>query len=143
MSRFWRTEACGGSTLAGDDDNAIIIITILEMAGLPLRPQQHVDGVSYRRALEGDASPRAPIFCNKWMAREALAGKANVAELAERIKKQGKVVIWRETTPVPKGAAGRVPGDASRYNASAGLLHSLLGWRPTPLRLQEPPGRRP
>ena len=64
--------------------------------------------------------------------------KANVAELAERIKKQGKVVIWRETTPVPKGAAGRVPGDASRYNAAAELLHSLLGCRPTLPRLQEP-----
>ena len=53
--------------------------------------------------------------------------KANVAELAERIKKQGKVVIWRETTPVPKGAAGRVPGDASRYNAAAAEAIAEVG----------------
>jgi hypothetical protein len=83
MSRFWRIEACGGSTLAGDDDNAIIIITILEMAGLPLRPQQHVDGVSYRRALEGDASPRAPIFCNKWMARPKSTGDTRAMSLID------------------------------------------------------------
>ena len=53
------------------------------------------------------------------------------------------MVIWRETTPVPKGAAGRVPGDASRYNAAAELLHSLLGCLPTLPRLQDPLAGRP
>ena len=37
------------------------------------------------------------------------------------------MVIWRETTPVPKGAAGRVPGDASRYNAAAAEAIAEVG----------------
>ena len=67
--------------------------TILEMAGLPLRPQQHVDGVSYRRALEGDASPRAPIFCNKWMARPKSTGDTRAMSL---IDGNWKLILWLE-----------------------------------------------
>ena len=55
------------------------------------------------------------------------AYKANIKTLAERIKKQAKVVIWRETTPVPEGAAGRVPGDAKRYNAAAAEAIAEVG----------------
>ncbi len=37
--------------------------TLLEAAGLPLRPAQHADGVSFMPALQGDASfDRGPIF---------------------------------------------------------------------------------
>jgi arylsulfatase A-like enzyme len=36
--------------------------TILELAGLPARPDQHVDGVSFARALRGEAFDRGPIF---------------------------------------------------------------------------------
>jgi len=52
---------------------------------------------------------------------------ANIKSLAERIKKQAKVVIWRETSPVPEGAAGRVPGDAKRYNAAAAKAIASVG----------------
>lgn len=55
------------------------------------------------------------------------AYEANIKALAERIKKQAKVVIWRETTPVPEGAAGRVPGDAKRYNAAAAKAVGEVG----------------
>jgi len=36
--------------------------TILEMAGLPLRPSQHLDGVSLVASLQGKAGPRHPLF---------------------------------------------------------------------------------
>lgn len=55
------------------------------------------------------------------------AYEAHIKALAERIKKQAKVVIWRETTPVPEGAAGRVPGDAKRYNAAAAKAVAEVG----------------
>ena len=38
---------------------------------------------------------------------------------ATRLKQTGASVIWCETTPVPEGAKGRVPGDAKRYNLAA------------------------
>lgn len=53
--------------------------------------------------------------------------QANIKKLAERIKQQAKVVIWRETTPVPKGAGGRVPGDAKRYNDAAAEAIAEVG----------------
>jgi arylsulfatase/arylsulfatase A len=45
--------------------------------------------------------------------------RENIARLAERLERTGASLIWRTTTPVPEGAAGRVPGDAARYNAAA------------------------
>ncbi len=53
--------------------------------------------------------------------------RANIKTLAERIKQQAKVVIWRETTPVPTGASGRVAGDAKRYNAAAAEALAEVG----------------
>ncbi|MCU0788915.1 MAG: sulfatase, partial [Verrucomicrobia bacterium] len=36
--------------------------TLLEMLGLPLRPQQHVDGISMVAALQGGTLPERPLF---------------------------------------------------------------------------------
>jgi arylsulfatase A-like enzyme len=36
--------------------------TILEMAGLPPRPAQHVDGVSFRALLQGGERPERPLY---------------------------------------------------------------------------------
>jgi arylsulfatase A-like enzyme len=36
--------------------------TLLELAGLPLRPQQHVDGMSLVPLLKGDSLARGPLF---------------------------------------------------------------------------------
>lgn len=48
---------------------------------------------------------------------------ANIRTIAERLKATGATVIWRETTPVPDGCAGRVAGDSKRYNqAAAGVI---------------------
>jgi hypothetical protein len=43
----------------------------------------------------------------------------NLRQLVKRLKKTGAKLVWCSTTPVPEGAAGRVVGDAARYNAVA------------------------
>lgn len=45
--------------------------------------------------------------------------EANLRKLVARLKQTGAKLIWRSTTPVPKGAKGRVPGDEVKYNAVA------------------------
>ena len=46
----------------------------------------------------------------------------NLKQLVERLKKTGAKLIWRNTTPVPEGAAGRVVGDAAKYNLIAAKI---------------------
>ena len=41
---------------------------------------------------------------------------ANLKKLVARLKKTGAKLIWRNTTPVPEGAKGRVVGDSKKYN---------------------------
>lgn len=43
----------------------------------------------------------------------------NLNKLVERLKQTGATLIWRNTTPVPEGAKGRVVGDSARYNEAA------------------------
>jgi acyl-CoA thioesterase-1 len=43
----------------------------------------------------------------------------NLRTIVARLKKTGAKLIWRNTTPVPEGANGRVPGDEFRYNEIA------------------------
>ena len=43
----------------------------------------------------------------------------NLRSLVERLKKTEAKLIWCSTTPVPKGAKGRVVGDSAKYNAIA------------------------
>lgn len=43
----------------------------------------------------------------------------NLDELVKRLKKTGATLIWRNTTPVPEGAKGRLPADAVKYNEAA------------------------
>ncbi len=43
----------------------------------------------------------------------------NLQQLVERLNKTGAKLIWRNTTPVPEGADGRVVGDSDKYNAIA------------------------
>jgi len=60
--------------------------------------------------------------------------RKNLKQLAERLKKTGAAVIWCETTPVPEGSAGRVAGDAKRYNqAAAEVMAEVGGIRTDPL----------
>ncbi len=52
---------------------------------------------------------------------------SNLKQISERLKKTGAVVIWCETTPVPEGSAGRIPGDELRYNDAAAKVMKELG----------------
>ena len=47
------------------------------------------------------------------------AYKTNLQKLVARLKKTKAKLIWRTTTPVPKGCKGRVVGDSAKYNAVA------------------------
>lgn len=51
----------------------------------------------------------------------------NLRQIATQLKATGATVIWRETTPVPEGAKGRVPADAVRYNAAAAEVIEQVG----------------
>ena len=53
--------------------------------------------------------------------------QANMEELARQIKQSAKIAIWRETTPVPDGAAGRVVGDSKKYNDAAAKAMENVG----------------
>lgn len=53
----------------------------------------------------------------------------NLDSIARRLKKTGAVVIWRNTTPVPPGAKGRVVGDSKKYNDAAAAVMKKHGIR--------------
>jgi acyl-CoA thioesterase-1 len=52
---------------------------------------------------------------------------ANLRKIATRLKETGAVVIWRETTPVPEGAKGRVVGDSQKFNEAAARVMEGIG----------------
>ncbi len=43
----------------------------------------------------------------------------NLETLVTRLEKTGATLIFATTTPVPKGSAGRIVGDAAKYNSAA------------------------
>ena len=51
----------------------------------------------------------------------------NLRQLVDRLQKTGAKLIWRNTTPVPEGSAGRVPGDAAKYNEIAAKIMKEKG----------------
>ena len=60
----------------------------------------------------------------------------NLDALVVRLKETGAKLIWRNTTPVPEGARGRVPEDVAKYNEAAARVmekhgvptHDLHAW---------------
>lgn len=51
----------------------------------------------------------------------------NLDAIAERLKKTGAKVIWRNTTPVPEGSALREPGTELKYNEVAAKVMAKHG----------------
>lgn len=73
--------------------------------------------LKYMGANDGNlADPKAPGSHQQVPPAEY---EKNLRTLVERLKKTGAKLIWCSTTPVPEGSAGRVPGDAAKYNAIA------------------------
>ncbi len=58
----WPGAAGGGSVRDEPVISPDLYPTLLEMAGLPTRPEQHVDGVSFASAVRGDAFDRGAIY---------------------------------------------------------------------------------
>lgn len=87
----WPGRATTGGVSAVQVNGTDHYPTLLEMAELPLRPEQHVDGSSYCRALQGEVYERAPIFCNKWMARPNSTGDTRAMSL---IDGRWKLILW-------------------------------------------------
>ena len=53
--------------------------------------------------------------------------RANLTRLTERLKATGARLIWADTTPVPEGSNGRIPGDEVMYNTIAAEVMAPLG----------------
>jgi hypothetical protein len=53
--------------------------------------------------------------------------RANLKKIVARLKQTGAKLIWRSTTPVPRGSAGRVEGDAAKYNEIAEAIMKAEG----------------
>lgn len=61
---------------------------------------------------------RLPVGKGKpWVGVEQYA--ENLRVIVQRLKRTGATLVWCTTTPVPTGAAGRVPGSEVAYNAAA------------------------
>ncbi len=65
--------------------------TMLQAAGLPPRPKQHVDGQSYLAALRGEDYQRAGMFWYKWQARPDSTGDTRALSYIEG---QYKIIQW-------------------------------------------------
>jgi arylsulfatase A-like enzyme len=65
--------------------------TILQLAGLELRSEQHVDGYSYLKALKGESYRRKPMFWYKWQARPDSTGDTQALSM---IDGRYKIVRW-------------------------------------------------
>ena len=55
--------------------------TILQMAGLPLKPEDHVDGESYMKSLNGETYDRGAIFWHSPVARPTSTGDTNMTAM--------------------------------------------------------------
>lgn len=53
----------------------------------------------------------------------------NLEQIVQRLKKTHAKLIFATTTPVPEGSAGRVQGDAARYNRAALPIMKRYGVR--------------
>lgn len=53
--------------------------------------------------------------------------EANIETIARRLKQTGAEVIWRETSPVPEGARGRLVGQSRQYNDAAHRAIARVG----------------
>ncbi|TWU03344.1 sulfatase [Neorhodopirellula pilleata] len=65
--------------------------TMLEITGAPLRPEQHVDGRSYLKALQGETYQRDAMFWYKWQARPDSTGDTRALSLVDG---NFKLVQW-------------------------------------------------
>ncbi len=87
----WPNAVSGGAVSKVQVTGTDLYPTMLEIAGAPPRPQQHIDGVSFVRALKGESYHRPPLFWYKWMARPDSTGDTRALAL---IDGPYKLISW-------------------------------------------------
>lgn len=87
----WPGKVAAGSTSNVQVTGTDHYPTMLEIAGAPLRPMQHVDGHSYLRALQGQTYQRDPMFWYKWQARPDSTGDTRAISY---VHGNFKVIQW-------------------------------------------------
>jgi arylsulfatase A-like enzyme len=65
--------------------------TLIDMAGLPLQPEQHRDGQSYKPALQGESYKRAPMFWHSSLGRPTQTGDTRSSAV---IDGDWKLIQW-------------------------------------------------
>jgi hypothetical protein len=70
------------------------------------------------------ADPRAPTSRQQVPPAEY---EKNLTTLVGLLKATGARLIWRNTTPIPVGSTGRIPGDELTYNAIAARVMRAAG----------------
>jgi len=70
------------------------------------------------------ADPRAPTSRQQVPPAEY---EKNLTTLVGLLKATGARLIWRNTTPIPVGSTGRIPGDELTYNAIAARVMRTAG----------------
>ena len=73
---------------------------------------------------ENQADPKSPDSHQQVPLAEY---ERNLKQLVDRLKRTGAVLIWCNTTPVPAGSGGRIPGDEIKYNEAAARVMKAAG----------------
>ncbi len=96
--------------------------TLLELAGLPLEPGNHLDGVSFAPALRGETYDRGkPIFWHSPLARPYSTGDFNSSAIRDGDYK----LIWFYDTPGQPYELYNVKTDIGENNNLAGTLPDI------------------
>lgn len=124
--------------------------TLLELAGLPLRPRQHLDGVSVAAALKGGALPERPLFWHY----PHYSNQGGPPQGAVRLG-DFKLIEWYEDMSVELFNLQDDPGEhqdvAKKFpGRTAALKKRLHDWRaqvnaqmPVPNPDYQPAGKKP
>lgn len=106
----WPGKVAAGSQSEVQVTGTDIFPTLLESAGLPLMPDQHVDGISFTRALDGESYQRPPMFWNKWMARPDSTGDDRALAL---IDGNYKLIQWLDDDSLELFDLRQDPGETT------------------------------
>lgn len=106
--------------------------SILEMAGLPPRPKQHLDGISYTDTLKGEKAVRpGPIFWHSPMGRPTSTGDTNCSVIRDGDWKlfefydEDRVELYN----IKKDPYEIVDLSIQEPDRTAELLKTLRGWK--------------
>lgn len=105
--------------------------SMLELAGLPLMPKQHLDGISVVPALDTEMPYRGPIFWHSPLGRPSSTGDTNASALRQG---RWKLIDWYDEDVVELFDLHEDAGEQKNLaqadpERSAALLRKLRNWR--------------